>query len=43
MHELRHYGVRLRKSRRLQYRIARLLLWALPLALLAYVLAHAQR
>jgi cytochrome c-type biogenesis protein CcmH/NrfF len=44
MHYLRHYRVRLRRSRRLPYRIARLLLWALPLALLliaqAYVLAQ---
>lgn len=44
MHELRHYRVRLRRSRRLPYRIARLLLWALALALLliaeAYVLAQ---
>jgi len=36
---LRHHRVRLRRSRRLPYRIARLLLLALPLALLliAYV------
>ena len=39
---LRHYRVRLQRSRRWQYRIARLLLLALPLALLliAYVLAQ---
>jgi hypothetical protein len=44
MHALRHYRVRLRRSRRLPYRIARLLLSALALALLliaeAYVLAQ---
>ena len=39
---LRHYRVRLRRSRRLRYRIARLALLALPLALLllAYVARH---
>ena len=39
---LRHYQVRLRRSRRLPYRIARLLLLALPLGLLlvAYIARH---
>jgi hypothetical protein len=37
---LRHYRVRLRRSRRLPYRIARLLLLALPGLLIAYLLAQ---
>jgi hypothetical protein len=37
---LRHYRVRLRRSRRLPYRIARLLLLALPLLVIAYVVAQ---
>lgn len=37
---LRHYRVRLRRSRRLPYRIARLLPLALPGLLIVYVLAQ---
>jgi hypothetical protein len=35
---LRHYTVRLRRSQRVPYRIARLLLFMLPLALLLYAI-----
>ena len=38
MHSMRHYQVRLRRSRRLRYRIARLLLLVSPLAILALAL-----
>jgi hypothetical protein len=43
MYALRHYRVRLRRSRRLPYRIARLLVLALPLALMVIAYALAQR
>jgi hypothetical protein len=38
MHTLRHYRVRLWRSRRLRYRIARLLLLVAPLAVMAVAL-----
>jgi hypothetical protein len=38
MHSMRHYRVRLWRSRRLPYRIARLLLLVLPLVLMAIAL-----
>jgi hypothetical protein len=37
--ELRHYTARFRRSRRLRYRIARLLVILLPLVLFLYALA----
>src|SRR5439155_14216557 len=38
---LRHYRKRLQRSERLRYRIARLLLWAIALGLLASAVAYA--
>ena len=40
MHTLRHYRVRLRASRRLRYRLARLLLAAIPWLLLGVLIAY---
>ena len=38
--QLRHYTTRLRWSRRLRYRLARLVVVVLPLALLLYALLY---
>jgi hypothetical protein len=40
---LRHYRARLRRSQRVRYRIARLLVILLPLVLFLYALALARR
>jgi hypothetical protein len=40
MHTVRHYRVRLRGSRRLRYRLARLLLATIPLLLPGVLLAY---
>jgi hypothetical protein len=40
MNTLQHYRVRLRRSRRLRYRLARLLLPAIPWLLLAVLIAY---
>jgi hypothetical protein len=40
---LRHYTARLRRSQRLRYRIARLLVILLPLVLFLYALALGRR
>jgi hypothetical protein len=40
MHTVRHYRVRLRRSRRLRYRLARLLLAAIPWLLIGVVIAY---
>jgi hypothetical protein len=37
----RHYGRRLRTSERLHYRIARFMVWAIPLSLLVLGVAYA--
>jgi hypothetical protein len=37
---LRHYRERLSRSERLRYRMARFVLWAVPLSLLVAILAY---